>query len=135
MSTQAEGTDKYILFELAGTSYGVASGRVRQVEMVASATPGGAGPGESATAITPVPNAPPYVEGVVLSRGQVIPALSLRARFGLPPVPHELRTRLIVVNAGERVVGLIVDAAREFVSIPGDRLQPPPEALVQLAGR
>ncbi len=135
MNTQVEGADKYILFELAGTSYGLASGRVRQIEMVAEAMPGGAVPDGVATAITPVPNAPPFVEGVVLSRGQVIPALSLRARFGLPPVPHDLRTRLIVVNPGERVVGLLVDAAREFVAIPGERLLPPPEALLQLTGR
>ena len=63
-------TDSYILFELAGTTYGVASTDVQHMEMLDH--------------ITPVPNAGPDVEGVVFSRGQVIPAINLRLRFGFP---------------------------------------------------
>ncbi len=107
--------DTYILFELAGTTYALPSSRVQQVDMI--------------EVITPVPNAPPYVEGIVFARGQVIPAVSLRARFGLEKIPHDLRTRLIVATTGGRVVGLIVDSAREFVAIPPEALQPPPEAI------
>ncbi len=103
----------YILFQLGGTTYGIRSEVVRQMEMVEH--------------ITPVPNAPPFVEGVVLSRGQVIPAVNLRVRFGLDRAPFDLRTRLIVVEADGRTVGLIVDSAREFVSIPPEAIQPPPE--------
>jgi purine-binding chemotaxis protein CheW len=84
--------------------------------------------------VTPVPNAPAFVEGVVFSRGQVIPALNLRARFGFEKIPYDLRTRLIVINAGGRVLGLIVDTAREFVTIPNDAVQPPHEAITGLSG-
>jgi len=84
--------------------------------------------------ITPVPNAPPYVEGVVFSRGQVVPAVNLRRRFGFDAAPFDLRTRLVVVNNG-RTVGLIVDSAREFVPIPAGAIRPPPEALVGLSGK
>jgi purine-binding chemotaxis protein CheW len=46
-----------------------------------------------------------------------------------------LRTRLIVVQAGARLIGLVADAAREFVSIPPDAIQPPNEALTGMSGR
>jgi purine-binding chemotaxis protein CheW len=116
-----DGSEPFILFELAGTTYGVPSRAVRQVELVEH--------------VTPVPNAPPAVEGVIFSRGQVIPAVSLRARFGVEKAPHDLRTRLIVVNTKDRVVGLIVDSAREFMSIPLSAIQLPNEAISGLRGK
>ncbi|MGC8872863.1 MAG: chemotaxis protein CheW [Chloroflexia bacterium] len=114
-------SDTFILFELAGTTYGIRSKFVQQMEMLEH--------------VTPVPNALPFVEGVVFSRGQVIPAINLRSRFGLEKAPYDLRTRLIVVQVGSRVVGLIVDSAREFLSIPRDAIQPPPEAISGTSGR
>src|ERR1700734_149395 len=113
--------DTFVLFELVGTTYGVRSQLVQQMEMLEH--------------ITPVPNAPPYVEGVVLSRGQVVPAVNLRRRFGFERAAHDLRTRLVVVTNGNRSVGLVVDSAREFVTIPAEAIQPPPEALTGLSGK
>ena len=114
-------SEPFILFELAGTTYGVPSRAVQQVELVEH--------------ITPVPNAPPAVEGVIFSRGQVIPAVNLRVRFGFEKTIHDLRTRLIVINAKGRLVGLIVDTAREFISIPSSAIQPPNEAISGLKGK
>src|SRR5687768_4845329 len=111
---ERQGSESFILCEIAGTFYGVRSRHVRQLEMVEH--------------VTPVPNAPPAVEGVVFSRGQVIPALNLRARFGFERVPYDLRARLVVVDVEGRPIGLIVDAAREFVSIDAASIEPPPEA-------
>ncbi|HPC85513.1 MAG TPA: chemotaxis protein CheW [Smithellaceae bacterium] len=111
----------YILFALAGTTYAVPSAEVQQMDMVEQ--------------ITPVPNAPAAVEGVVFLRGQVIPAVNLRVRFGFPKVDYDLKTRLIVVRKGNRSVGLIVDTAREFVSIPDAAIEPPPEGISNLSGR
>ena len=65
----------------------------------------------------------------------MVPALNLRARFGFEKAPYDLRTRLLVVRAGGRSVGLVVDAAREFVTIPSAAIQPPAEALTGLSGR
>lgn len=113
--------EPFILFELAGTTYGVRSRDVQQMEMVEH--------------ITPVPNAPPYVEGVVFSRGQVIPAVNLRTRFGFPKAPFDLHTRLVVVRQQDRVVGFIVDSAREFTTIAQEAIQPPPEAITGLSGK
>lgn len=113
-------TEPYILFELLGATYGLRSRSVKQMEMVEH--------------ITPVPNARPFVDGVVFSRGQVIPALNLRRRFGFDKAPYDLRTRLIVVTSAGRTAGLIVDTAREFVSIAAETIQPPPDAIAGLSG-
>ena len=113
-------TDTFILFEIAGTTYGLRSNVVQQMEMIEH--------------ITPVPNAPSFVEGVVFSRGQVIPALNLRVRFGFEKIKFDLRTRLIIVISGDRSVGFIVDNAREFVTIPSDAIQPLNESISGLSG-
>lgn len=111
----------YILFELAGTAYAIPSSDVQRMEMIEE--------------ITPVPNAPPYVEGVVFTRGKVVPAVNLRKRFGFERADFSLATRLIVVAHETRLVGLIVDSARDFITITEDSIQPPPEALSGTSGR
>lgn len=111
--------EPYILFELASTTYGIPSHLVQQMEMVEG--------------ITPIPNAQPFVEGIVFSRGKMIPAVNLRVRFGLEKIPYNLRTRLIVVNISHRYIGLIADSAREFINIPHDVIQPPPEGIYELS--
>ena len=116
-----DAVSSYILFTVAGTTYALPSGEVRHMEMVED--------------VTRVPNAPSFVDGVVFSRGQVVPVVNLRARFGFERVPHDLRTRLIVVQSTTRLIGLVVDSAREFVSIPPDSIQPPHEALAGMSGR
>jgi purine-binding chemotaxis protein CheW len=84
--------------------------------------------------LTPVPNAVAAVEGVVFSRGQVIPAINLRARFGLPRQAPTPRTRLIFLQVRQRIVALIVDSAREFQRIPRDSIRPIQETLVGIEG-
>ncbi|MBA4146879.1 MAG: purine-binding chemotaxis protein CheW [Verrucomicrobia bacterium] len=113
--------ESYILFELGGTSYGVKSREVLHMEMLDQ--------------VTPVPNAPLFVDGVVFSRGQVIPIVNLRVRFGFPRQSHTLRTRLLVVQVDDRAVGLIVDSAREFRMIPAHVIQPPDAAISGLSGK
>ncbi len=112
--------EPFILFELSGTTYGVRSRFVQQIEMIDD--------------VASVPNAHPAVEGVVLVRGQVIPALNLRTRFGFEKIERDLRSRLVVINTGSRVVGLVVDTAREFIQISPESIEPPPEALTGLSG-
>ena len=121
MSDHQSNPEAYILFELAGTTYGIRAQLVQQMEMI--------------DRITSVPNTPSFVEGIVYSRGQVIPAINLRVRFGYEKIGYDLRTRLIVVNIANRIIGLIADSAREFVSIPNDVIQPPPEAISGLSGK
>ncbi|MET0753479.1 MAG: chemotaxis protein CheW [Pyrinomonadaceae bacterium] len=113
--------NSFVLFELAGTTYAIPSRDVQQLEMIEH--------------ITPVPNAAEAVEGVVFSRGQVIPAINLRTRFGFPKIEYDLRARLVVVNVGGRNIGLIVDAAREFKRIPPETINPPSETLSGTSGK
>lgn len=113
-------SEPYILFELAGSLYGLRSADVQHVEMLEH--------------ITPVPNTAAAVEGVVFSRGQVMPALNLRVRFGLPREPHTPRTRLLVVKLHRRVVAFVVDAAREFRVIPTDVIKPVEHTLHGIQG-
>ncbi len=78
---------------------------------------------------------PSFVEGVVFSRGKVVPAFNLRRRFGMEKIPHDLATRLVVIAANGRTVGLLVDTAREFLTIPPEAIKPPPEAVTGLSGK
>jgi len=64
-----------------------------------------------------------------------VPALNLRARFGFERVANGVSTRLLVVHTNGRSVGLVVDAAREFVSFDPSLIQPPGSALTGLSGR
>ena len=112
--------ETYILFELAGAAYGVRSRDVLHIDMLDH--------------ITPVPNAAPGVDGVVFSRGQVIPALNLRARFGFPREEKTARTRLVFLKHAERTVALIVDSAREFRTIPAESIRPMSETLSGVNG-
>lgn len=113
--------ESYVLFELAGATYALPSRQIQQLDMVS--TP------------TPVPNAPAFVDGVVSVRGQVIPAVSLRARFGFPRVAHDVRSRLVIVREQARTVGLIVDSAREFATVPPESIKPLPEGIGGTSGR
>jgi purine-binding chemotaxis protein CheW len=113
--------DTFIVFTVAGTTYALRSHEVQHVEMVEE--------------VTRVPNAAPFVDGVVFSRGQVVPAVNLRARFGFDRVAYDLRTRLIVVQTGGRAVGLIVDEGREFLRFPASAIRPPQENLAGLSGQ
>jgi purine-binding chemotaxis protein CheW len=110
----------YILFAVAGTTYAVRSDDVRHMEMVEH--------------VTPVPNAPAYVEGVVFSRGQVVPVINLRARFGFDRAAPDLRSRLLVVQHESRRIGLMADEAREFIAIARSSIHPPHEAIGGLSG-
>src|SRR5688572_4541085 len=117
----ADMTDHYILFTVAGTAYALPSNQVAHVEMVEQ--------------ITRVPNAAPFVDGVVFSRGQVVPAVNMRVRFGFEREERDLRTRLLVVQSGGRSVGLLVDSCREFLTIPQAAIQPPGDGLSGIGAR
>ena len=111
----SEGMQSYILFKLGETTFAVASAIVQELELVED--------------ITPVPNAASYVEGIVLVRGRVVPVINLRARFGMPRIPWDQQARIIVLDIKGRKVGLLVDAAREFLEISGKDVQPPPDTV------
>src|SRR5579871_6295441 len=114
-ATMTADTESYVLFELAGALYALPSNNILHIEMVDH--------------ITLVPNANPAIDGVVFSRGQVIPALNLRVRFGFERQKNTARTRIIFAQIFDRKVGLVVDTAREFRNFPASGIRPIEETL------
>jgi purine-binding chemotaxis protein CheW len=88
---------------------------------------------ESFETATHVPGAPPYVAGLVQVRGRVVPVVDLRKRFGLPPTDRELAHRVVVVQLGTRVAGLLVDSAREVMQLDDASFREAPELIKQQA--
>jgi purine-binding chemotaxis protein CheW len=76
--------------------------------------------------ITPIPETPAHVKGVINLRGRVIPVVDARARFRLPARPYEARTCIIVVQTGGWSVGLVVDTVSDVAAIPPSALEEPP---------
>jgi purine-binding chemotaxis protein CheW len=113
--------ESYVFFELGGSVYGIPSANVQHIDMFEH--------------VTLVPNANPAIDGVVFSRGQVIPALNLRVRFGFAREPNTLRTRIVFATVHDRTVGLIVDTAREFRNLPSESIRPIEETLTGINGR
>lgn len=86
-------------------------------------------------AITRVPNAPAFVEGVINLRGRIVPVLDARKRFGLPPRPMGEHSRIVVVelaraDGGTTVVGFIMDAVKEVIRVERSVIEPAPELAV-----
>ncbi len=89
--------------------------------------------------ITAVPDAPDYMEGVINLRGKIVSVLDLRKRFGEPKKTLNRRNRILVVEHGGRLSGLIVDSASEVIKIPASRRRafsvPPAGRRTQLRDR
>lgn len=105
----------HVLFQVAGNQYALPAGDVLHME--------------SYTGAVPVPGTLPYVAGIMQMRSRVVPIVDLRARFGLPAVEPTLDSRVVVVQHGTRIVGLLVDRAREVLHIGADEFRPPPEVI------
>jgi purine-binding chemotaxis protein CheW len=75
--------------------------------------------------ITPVPNAPPYIEGVINLRGRIIAVMDLGKRFGEASVERGPKSRIVVVELEERFVGLLVNSASEVLRIAPSEIEAP----------
>jgi len=79
--------------------------------------------------ITAVPDAPDHLEGVINLRGKIVSVMDLRKRFGEKQASLKKQNRILVVEHGGRLAGLIVDSASEVLKIPADAVEPPPAAF------
>jgi len=82
--------------------------------------------------MVPLPQMPPYIKGVINLRGRVIPVVDLRIKFSMDVAAEDDRTCIIVVQVTSRsgrrtLVGLLVNAVEEVVSLGDDDLEPAPE--------
>jgi purine-binding chemotaxis protein CheW len=101
-----------VIFELASELFGL---HIASVESIIKLQ-----------AITQVPHTPGFVVGVTNLRGNVLPVIDLRKRFGFDAKTMDKNSRVIVVNADKIKVGMIVDAVTEVLTISDQAVEPAP---------
>jgi purine-binding chemotaxis protein CheW len=79
------------------------------------------------TPATPMPNSPSYMKGVINLRGAVLPIIDMSLRLGMKPADPSARHVIIVAQMKRKVVGLLVDAVSDILSVSDDNIQPTPE--------
>ena len=79
--------------------------------------------------ITRLPHVDDYIEGVTNLRGEVIPVICLRKRFGITAQENTQDTRIIILEVNENPVGFIVDAVTETLRLPETSIEPPPSSV------
>jgi len=77
--------------------------------------------------ITPLPNAPPEMPGVMNLRGTIVPVIDLRVKFGVPDAGDSRFTVIVLVSVGGKIVGMVVDAVDDVLSVPAAEIQPVPD--------
>lgn len=77
--------------------------------------------------VTPLPDSPHHVKGVMNLRGTVVPVVCLRGKFSMSEVPNEEEAVFIVVTVHDKLIGLLVDAVSDVLSIQSEDIQPAPE--------
>lgn len=115
MSEQAQAATggQFLTFNLGEETFGLEILRVQELKAYST--------------ITPIPNAPPHVIGLMNLRGAVIPIIDLRRKFGMPAVAYTKFTVIIVVTVGPKVIGLMVDAVSDVLDLQASQIAPPPE--------
>ncbi len=99
-----------VTFNLDKEQYAIGIEEVREINRIDS--------------ITTVPQAPTFIEGVMNLRGNVIPVINMRKRFGLPNKDFDTATKVIIVNIMNRLTGLIVDSVSEVLRISKRKIEP-----------
>jgi purine-binding chemotaxis protein CheW len=76
---------------------------------------------------TRIANTPEFIKGVMNLRGNIVPIIDLRMKFGLPEPRYDTQTVVIVLNVAKRTVGVVVDGVSDVVAVPAADIKPPPE--------
>lgn len=84
------------------------------------------------TPATSLPHSPGYVLGVINLRGAVLPIVDLSQRLGMKPADPTARHVIIVAQMRHKVVGLLVDAVSDILTVTDDIIQPTPEVSSEL---
>ncbi len=113
----SEGADQYLTFIMADEEYGIDILRVQEIKGWDN--------------VTPLPNTPKYIKGVLNLRGTIVPIIDLRQRFGLEVIPYGPTTVVIMLKVmaekGQRIMGVVVDAVSEVYNVPAQDLKPTPD--------
>jgi len=112
---EAGGELQLVAFCLQGEEFAVDIQKVREVLKI--------------TQITRLPQSLEFIEGVINLRGEVLPVVDLRKRFGLVATEEMSRARIIIVEIQESLVGLIVDSVTEVLHLTAAAVEPPPRRI------
>ncbi len=104
---------KYLTFVLCGEEYGIEILKVREIIGIMN--------------ITPVPQTPEYIKGVINLRGKVIPVIDLRLKFGFQKAEYTKETCIIVVEVRNILTGIIVDTVSEVLDVSSKELESSPD--------
>jgi purine-binding chemotaxis protein CheW len=77
------------------------------------------------TVITPVAEAPDFVEGVIYHRGRIVPVIDLGKRLHLPALVKTFETCIIVVKFSNKTIGFVVDSASELINLKAEQIEEP----------
>jgi len=104
---------EYLTFTLGAEEYGVDILKVQEIR--------------GYDTVTRIPDAPPYIKGVINLRGTIVPVLDLRIKFRFEQVVYNDFTVMIILNVAGRVVGIVVDGVSDVLQLGAEQLRPPPE--------
>jgi purine-binding chemotaxis protein CheW len=104
-----------VSFKLGSEEYGVDIGQVQEINRM--------------VAVTHVPRAPQFMEGVINLRGQLIPIIDLRTRFGMDRAEHTKNTRIVVTEIGTKRIGMVVDSVSEVLRLPLEQIEEAPDMI------
>lgn len=120
ISRDGDNEEKFLTFTLGDEEYGQEILQVREIIGMID--------------ITPLPQTPEYVKGVINLRGKIIPVVELRLKFSMPSVEFTEETCIIVVEVTDQVnteerfhMGVIVDSVSEVLDISKDQIEPAPQ--------
>lgn len=114
----AEDHRELLLFRLGQEEYGIDILSVQEIRRY--------------EAVTRLVNTPDFIKGVINMRGTIVPIVDLRIKFNLPVVEYNDFTVVVILNVAERVVGIVVDAVSDVVSVGTEEIRPAPEFGAQV---
>jgi purine-binding chemotaxis protein CheW len=104
---------EFLAFKLGAEEYGIDILRVQEIR--------------SYEAPTRIANAPAFIKGVINLRGVIVPIVDMRIKFALAAASYDAFTVVIILNIGQRVVGMVVDAVSDVITLAPEQLRPVPE--------
>ena len=113
VANQALDSQQFLTFLLEDQEYGLEIFKIREIRGYAP--------------ITPIPNVPAHVRGVMNLRGTVLPVIDLRMKFRLPAVEYNKYTVIVFATVGDKTVGLLVDAVSDVLMVPKDTIREAPD--------
>ncbi len=110
---RSEQKSRWVTFSLENETYGIDVMQIREVLRTPE--------------ISPVPGAPVYVLGIINLRGNVVAIIDTRSRFGLPSREVDDASRIVILEAGDYVVGFLVDSVSEVAELNNGEIEPAPD--------